>query len=313
MNSNAYGDWTTPAPIFLQRSLYKTKLSVFEKYVNVDNGGAIDNVPVIDGLVRIQNGLAIDNKIREYELNDKGELDYEFKGGLPNIADNGTESYKKSMTVKVFTGRNNSITTDWPADGMGFKGYLLGGMPTGSNFVTSGPNVVSMIIRDPQGSNSYAYYETGTTTSTEYSFDVEHGGTVGLNATLLLGAKTITFAGLGAGVIVEAQVVSEASLGVETTTNFIDNNTAISSVTNTKTWSTSAEPDFVGANGDMFIGNSTNIVYGKNIFVDLLPSIQCDGDANCVGSNPDYKIGISEGVRISPEFFHRVSIFTKSY
>ncbi len=304
VSSDNYGDWLTPKPVFIQRNTYKTKLKVFEQYTNSNKANVIDNVPVIDGTVRIQNGLAVNSKITDYNLNKLGELNYTFKGGLPNLTTGGAGDFQKTMTVKVFTGKGGTIVTDWPAGGGGFSGYVFGGMPTGNNFVSTGPNIVSMIIRDPHGSNSYAYYEEGNTNSTEYTFSVEDGEASSLNIKASFGMKQATYAGTPvAGVIVEAETKLDATIGLEQSTNWVNDSVSTVSTTNTKKWSTSGEPDFVGANGDVFIGNSTNIVYGKNVYVELLPNSLCDTDASCIDALVGgYSIGIYEGLRLSPEF-----------
>lgn len=302
VTGDSYGQWITPAPIFLQRSEYKTKVAVFEQYINVDKSNAMDKVPVIDGKVSIQNDLAVTTKVQNFALNSVGELDYTFSGGLPNTTTGGIGDFQKSMTVKVFTGKNGSIVSNWPSDGNGFKGYILGGMPTGNNFVTTGPNVVNMIIRDPHGSNSYAYYEAGTSSSTEISYEVENGEDVDSKITASMGQEVITFAGVGAGVIIETKSDYDLSVGIQQSTTWTDNNTSIVTTSNSKRWSTSSEPDFVGANGDVFIGNSTNIVYGKNVFVDVIPMSQCDATANCLDLGNGYNIGLYTGLRMNPQF-----------
>jgi len=229
-------------------------------------------------------------------------LDYTFSGGLPNTTTGGIGDFQKSMTVKVFTGKNGSIVSDWPADGNGFKGYILGGMPTGNNFVTTGPNVVSMIIRDPHGSNSYAYYEAGTSSSTEISYEVENGEDVDSKITASMGQEVITFAGVGAGVIIETKTDYDLGVGLQQSTTWVDNTTSVVTTSNTKKWSTSSEPDFVGSNGDVFVGNSTNIVYGKNVFVDIMPTSQCDPAANCLDLGNGFNIGLYTGLRMNPQF-----------
>lgn len=304
VSGDDYGQWKTPVPVFLQRGIYKTKIVVFEQYENIDNG-MIDNVPVIDGTVRIQNGLAIDTKINDYELNEFGELDYEFLGGLPNIASGGAGDFLKTMTVKVFTGQNGSIVTNWPSDGNGFKGYLFGGMPTGNNFVTTGPNVVDMILRDPYGTNSYSYFEEGSSYSRKQTYVVEDGIDEDRKLKASLGLRMITFAGVGVGTIADMVFTNDLNVGVKTTSNWVDNNSTVVTTTNTKKWSTSSTPNFVGAEGDLFIGHSTNIVYGKNTFVEIIPNAACGPDANCLNLSGDlngYSIGLSEGIRLNPEF-----------
>jgi hypothetical protein len=126
VSSNNFGEWLTPAPVFVQLKEYKTKIKVFEQYINSDNGNKIDNVPVIDGKINIQNDLAIDSKSNVYKLTKQGTYDYTFRGGLPNIATGGIGSFQKTMSVKVFTGTDGSIITDWPMMEVDLKDIFLG-------------------------------------------------------------------------------------------------------------------------------------------------------------------------------------------
>lgn len=310
VSTDNYNGWSgfTSYPMFKQRGQYQTKVTVFEQYNNVDvpANPSTDNVPVIDGKVQIQNAIAINTKKQTFDLDENGQVEYSFRGGLPNTAPNGANSFLNSMAVKVFTGKGGAIVSDWPSGGGGFKGYLIGGMPSGNNFVTAGPNVVSMIIRDPHGTGSYAFYEEGTSNSTEISYAVSNGEQTSASLTASFGAKVITYQGTPvAGVITEAETTADATIGVEQSTEWVDNSTSVVTTKNTKKWSTSDSPDFVGAIGDVFIGNSTNIVYGRNVYLDLIPDADCaDANAFCINASgiPGYQIGLYNGIRLSPEF-----------
>ena len=52
------------------------------------------------------------------------------------------------------------------------------------------------------------------------------------------------------------------ALGVGISNTSKDGKTVTSTYTFNKTLSTSSDPDYVGADGDLYIGNSKNIFYG---------------------------------------------------
>jgi hypothetical protein len=288
-------DPLTDYPVFSQRGKYNLKVSVFEKYTNKESS-AVDNVPVKGGIVEVQNELAVDNTKQTIEINDFGIASYEFVGGLPNI----TGDYLKSMSIIALTGKNNSVSTSWQYKGDNFKAYLLGGLPTGSNFVTTGPNEVDMILRDPYGSNSYAYLEKGATISTSKSTGFSTTSNVEISNKVDLGAKVITFAGVGAGIITETETLANVTIGLNTESAYTSNNTQTKTSTTTKRWQTSEDAGFVGAAGDVFIGNSTNIVYGKSVSIKFLPATSCP---TCVDKNvAGYQIAQDVGLRVNPEF-----------
>lgn len=291
----ANGDPKTPWPIFIQRNAYKLKINVFERYTNA-NTTAVDDVPVKDGTVEIINALALDNGRKLYQISSQGVVNYEFVGGLPNIVGDFTQS----MTIVAYTGNGGSIATSWQGNNAGsFKGYVFGGMPTGNNFVTTGPNQVDMILRDPYGSSSYSFLEKGSSVTKSSSYTVSDENNITAGMTFHFGANISTFVGLGAGVITETETEDDLSIGLESTQTWVDSKSTSTTITNTKAWQTSAEPDFVGANGDVFIGHSTNIVYGVSKMLTLLPDAQCTG---CVGVTGAYDIGMYNTLRLSPKF-----------
>jgi len=226
-------------------------------------------------------------------------------GGLPNITTGGIGDYLKSFSMVARTGPNHSINTPWlPNNGNSFFGYVLGGMPSGNNFVTTGPNEVVMILRDPPGSNSYSYMEQGTEFSMSKSTEVEVGESTDMNVLVDLGSRIVTFAGLGAGVITETETHFDANVGLERSSSYVDNTTTTSSISTTQRWQTSDDPYFDGTNGDVFIGYSTNIVYGVSTQINLLPTNTGEGhigeEFNHAGVF--YDIGVSKGLRMDPEF-----------
>jgi hypothetical protein len=296
---DSVGQPLTDYPVFNQRGRYNLKISVFEKYTNGDNGQE-DKVPVTDGSVEIQNFLAINQEKLTIDVNSQGVATYDFLGGLPNITQGGIGDYLKTMTIIAYTGKNGVISTPWTYNGGVFKGYVLGGLPTGSNFVTTGPNQVDMILRDPFGSTSFSYYEVGQSSSKTSSYEVSNSEAGAAEVTFSLGTEVTTFAGVGAGVIITTGVKADATIGLEHSETWLDNTTTTSTTTTTKLWQTSAETDFVGPTADVFIGHATNIVYGKSVFLNLVSD--CSG-GDCTGANVGgYRIGKHNAIRVNPKF-----------
>lgn len=296
------GNPLTAWPIFSQRNHYDLKIKVFENY---DNGTPADDtdddkVPVTDGIVGIQNAMAINNAMTNYEIDNFGIINYSFTAGLPNIIGDST----KSMSIIAYTGRGGSIQTKWnhnqPNNTADFKGYVFGGLPTGNNFVTAGPNQVDMILRDPYGSSSYAYFEVGGSVSKTSSYSVsnaESGTEVG---SVFFGTKVTTSFGTPfAQIETTVEVKGELSIGLEHSETWLTNNSSTSTTTTTKRWQTSSGLDFVGSLGDVFIGHSTNIVYGISKNLMLIPDAVCGG---CIDFAGPYDIGIFSALRMNPEF-----------
>jgi hypothetical protein len=300
VNDDSYGGWKFDAPIFTQYNTYKAKVKVFEQYTNNDNGGQIDKVPVIDGVVAIQNDFAINGFTQRFELDKFGEYTYEFVAGFPKL-EFDTVPLKQNLTLRVFTGKNGSIVSKWPVNKDYFEAYVVGNLPKkGSNFVTKGPNVPTMVIRDPYGSNSYSYLEKNTTTTSENSWSVNKGNTLESKFGVMLGVEIETTVGLGFAIRNKIETENTFGVSMKQSTQHIDEGTSYVSTTNTEIWQTSAEPDFVGAQGDIFIGNSTNLAYGESSTIGLQQTNSCANTSlPCIAG---YKIGATTSFRISPEF-----------
>ena len=161
-------------PVFKQSNLYESYIKVEEKYTNYDlTEEIIDLVPVKTGQISIINNIST-NPLEQTILLDSqdGDTLYSFRAGSPNIATSYEgKSFSKDWQITYESGSHNGNNIiSWEPDGEYYSGIIFGSKPEGSNFITEGPQVVSHILRDPPGSSSFAFYESGTSVarSTEY-------------------------------------------------------------------------------------------------------------------------------------------------
>lgn len=261
--------------IFESEENYTFDLKGFEEYVNHDvkNQPVASRVPLSNNVVTINNALSASQSVylenntagkpagslvelesNQLQLDSLGCAVYTWKAGLPNI----TAPYTRTLSISYDI---DDRTYNW--DGSGMNGIILGSLPTGNNFVTSGPDVVEMILRDPPGTGSSAEWTSGTVTSKSTSYggvwstenEVIATGKFGFDITTLTG-------GIGIGKIDEIKNTYDASAGFNVTTQGESASTWSRSVTTTRTISTSSASEYVGANGDVFIGSATNLIYG---------------------------------------------------
>lgn len=261
--------------IFESEENYTFDLKGFEEYVNHDvkNQPVASRVPLSNNVVTINNALSASQSVylenntagkpagslvelesNHLQLDSLGCAVYTWKAGLPNI----TAPYTRTLSISYDI---DDRTYNW--DGSGMNGIILGSLPTGNNFVTSGPDVVEMILRDPPGTGSSAEWTSGTVTSKSTSYggvwstenEVIATGKFGFDITTLTG-------GIGIGKIDEIKNTYDASAGLNVTTQGESASTWSRSVTTTRTISTSSASEYVGANGDVFIGSATNLIYG---------------------------------------------------
>ena len=261
--------------VFESLSKYTFKIEAYEEYINEDVKGSPAKyvVPLENVEVTIANELsseqlvyAIDNNVgkpagtlvevtdNKITLDSDGRATYIWKAGLPNV----TAPYTRTISMYYDI---DERTYNWSGNGM--PCIVLGSMPTGNNFVTAGPDMVEMILRDPPGSLSSAEWTSGSISS--YS---KSSGSVTTSETDAIlhwkfGPTLTTSVGFAVALENEAKSVFNLDVGVKVTTNIESANTWSHQITTTKSIATSAEPEYVGANGDVFVGTSNNLVFGK--------------------------------------------------
>ncbi|MBR0048609.1 MAG: hypothetical protein IJP74_04720 [Prevotella sp.] len=162
-------------PIFVQNKTYDFDINIAENYTNLDTKETFKEVPR-DALVSISNDASvlssvttqkemIDGKEQEAGMtvesfkiqvtpDSTGHVAYSFMGGWPNLA----EGHLRNMNVSVTV---DGRTTMWEAskDRTALDLILLGCLPSGTNFMTEGPDKVDYILRRPPGSTSVASFE----------------------------------------------------------------------------------------------------------------------------------------------------------
>ena len=265
--------------VFEQSEPYTFEIEAYEKYTNKDGTkDVVYTVPLKDLVVDIDNALSdeqpvyiedgtvdgdevtagqvADLKPNQLQLDSLGQATYTWKAGLPNISDPYTRTISMSYAI-------GGRTQTWSGNGM--KGIILGSMPTGSNFITSGPDMVDMILRDPPGTGSSAEWSSGTVVSHSTANMGTWSSENHLTTTSKLGVDATTITGVLPGVATVNGIESKSDVEVGVMVNIEGEagNTWSRTVTATKTISTSDAMEYVGAQGDVFVGTATNIIFGK--------------------------------------------------
>lgn len=293
------------APLFIEMDSYTFDIYAFEQYVNKDDkqNHVTEKVPLRNLEVIVSNALSSEQSVyaennpqggtpgevgqmvnNTLVLDSVGHATYMWKAGLPNI----TAPYKRTISMS-YDINDRAYMWDPAGDGTNMQeGIILGFLPTGNNFVTEGPTLLQMILRDPPGTASSAQWTTGTVKS-KYSYK---GNTVVTDNSLELvshwGNKTSLGSGIGFIVMTDVENKWDAGLGVKISNVSEDGNSWTSTVSTEKVISTSAEPEYVGANGDLFIGSSNNLIYGlaRNL------TLRRDGSDVTLGVKDTYTTGL---------------------
>ncbi len=295
--------YTFGYPVFIQNNQYRFLLKGYENYVNYDGEEPVHSqVPLSGTEVTITNELSADNVVtiegaiygeladNACLLDSLGEAVYVFRAGFPNILED--QDYTRGLNIKY---NHNGQALGWDGNST-FKAVIFGVLPTGTNFVTAGPDEVHMVLRDPPGSNSSAYWEQGTTATFsrkvggKFSSDAEFATVTRFGTELKTSTGTPLFA-----TITDFESKADMTVGTHVSSHIVDSKEDVKTVTTTKRISTSDSPDYVGEQGDVFIGSSTNVLFGKARSVCLIEN----GGSYSIGLKETYTTNSTFGTAFS--------------
>ena len=323
VNKEGTPNYTYGMPIFIQGNPYTFKLKGFEQYVNEDDDAEpiTTTVPLKDCVVTISNALSdgqavlvqveednekgytagdvVELQENQILLDENGEAVYTWKAGYPNI----TAPYSRNISMTYEIGGK---VNEWTINGNNFiEGVILGSIPTGSNFVTAGPDKLLMILRDPPGSNSSAEWSSGTVTTKEKTIGHKWASETTIKDSWEFGVKAVTFHGIGTGAITSTETKDEVTVGAKVVTEGENANTVSHSLTISETISTSDDPSMVGSMADVYVGYSSNLLFGKAREVNFLRD-----------ENDNVSLDVEEIVSVGSQFstkFSYTGYYIESY
>ena len=279
IGANGNVSYAYDAPVFQQGEQYNFNIHACQTYKNYDGGTTnpvVDIVPMDSMEVTASNGLSdeqyvairddvtykgknykagdlVEMQTSTFHLDAEGKATYAWTAGFPDL----TSPYNHKGFY--FTYNNGD---QWPAPKTAQQGIILGCVPTGVNFTTAAPDVVEMVLRDPPGSNSFATWEAGTTVTTTHTDFAKTVTDDKLITHLQAGFWQETEAGVGVVVVTRIEAKADLDAGVHSQTERGDEHTVITTTTLDRAISTSEKPEYVGAQGDVFIGRAKNYLFG---------------------------------------------------
>jgi len=246
-------------PIYTQFGDYSIQVQGQELYYNYDKSASapvINTVPVEGGTLIATNNLALENSEKVVvSTTDPSILTYSFKGGTPNT--DAATGFKRTIDLKY---RSNGV--DYPLTAYNKDGIILGGVADGSQtFVTAGPQLPDIILRDPPGSGSSATIEKGSSFSFSKENTSSSSNGSNLDTTVSLGF-TLSLGGGLAGPVMETESTNDLTTGVSTQQSSSNGKSVSTTYSFNQTISTSDNQDWVGGDADLYIGTSANQFYG---------------------------------------------------
>lgn len=305
-------------PVLSQKKLvYHWEVRAFEVYDNVDGNKLVsDTVPLVGQTININNALAsmrvdIDTTTVERkatlseETNTELTLDslgcrmYDFRVGFPNT--NGDHQLAAKFTLE-----KNGRTFTWEKSGI-----LFGQLPSdGNNFVTKGPDHVDIVLHDPPGSNSYAYIAAGSSYTSSITRTDVNTVTATEEVTMHYGPGISTSTGIGFAIENEEKIKVDVEINAEEEHVYTDNWEKNTTTTFNEQISTSADPNYIGSMADVYIGNSSNIIFGQMLQLALYPaSMDETGEGIPAG---DYRLFTKKVLTADQEFGTRF-VFTQQH
>ena len=206
-----------------------------------------------------QAGETVELKNNKLTLDSLGCARYKWRAGYPNVAYPYTRPISMSYNV---SGK------DYGWSGNGMQAVILGDLSTGNNFVTSGPDRLHTILRDPPGSGSSAEWSKGKVTTTTTLEGATWSESFEAGVVMHIGGSVLAFQGVSAPGITAGTMEVFDSKDDQTVYALLESEgesstTEENTLTITHTVSTSDDPGFVGDQGDVFIGSATNIIFGN--------------------------------------------------
>ena len=238
-------------PVF-HMAIYYFRVSSHEDYyynnVKESKDGQeikVDQVPTQGGTLKITNQMNTISQPEDVELDDNGSADVEITVNNPDIG-GSTKGIKK---LNFSVGKTTVPQLD---------AIVLGTRVKGNSYVTAGPIRLFNILRDPPGSNSYSYCETGQVYSyhSSYATGKAQQGSETVNSYF---GPSITS---GIGVLVTNDAINTVGVKSDHEVSSSDANSETFTITTTSRYQTSDDPLYVGADGDLILGTTSNIQYG---------------------------------------------------
>ncbi|MCW3125673.1 MAG: hypothetical protein JWO03_1331 [Bacteroidetes bacterium] len=180
-----------------------------------------------------------------------GTVLYPFIAGQPNVPDlAATHRYEKLLNLYV---NDNSLTANYNA------WMLIQGVRTLAPTFNTTPQLPIMVLHDPPGGASYSSIERDSSFSTNINVDFSSSDNTTTGTSVKVG-HTINIPVFGIPI---PGPYGQITINSTSGTGSDHNRSTTATFTASNTISTSSDPNYVGFNGDVFIGGAMNMKYAQ--------------------------------------------------
>ena len=265
-------------PLFLQDETYTMTIHVKESNYNVDTKEVLEEIPE-DAEIYINNEASASTSVACASMSENGEtfepgkvyqshtikaqpdkdgdLEYSFAAGYPNVVGN----YLRNLNISVTVGNR---TTVWQAPNKNtttqnaLEMIVLGGVLTGTNYITKAPDFVDMVLRRPPGSRGVASWTVDSVRCTSEGYKDHDAGTNGGQDYASVGPKLKDALGF-----TEFRVMANTKNG----RNHVMDTTRVTGSAQSyqvkEKMTTPSGGIFTQNDGDTYIGRATNMLFGR--------------------------------------------------
>ena len=247
-------------PIFQQGRTYQFRVSVYEDYYynNDPFSSGTDRVRLNGGKLKVYNGFKSgeNTATATYPLNEAGEANIQVEVDNLSLLATGTNALR---TLDLSIEREGG-SLDYQA----LRGFVTGNYVENGDLraVTADIRVFD-VLRDPPGSGSSCSLEKGASYKSVNPFAITLKA--GINLNFKIGTaynqsvgvvSTVSYS----GVSVSAGKTNAFTLPLVASIKY--NSSYSYTYSNTEKISTGSSPSFVGADADVFVGHTTEVLYG---------------------------------------------------
>lgn len=306
-------------PVFEQLNKYYAIIKVIEKYENIDvplsSPNRNDNVPV-NGNLRIYNNIGLSSLNFIEAPIEQGYYLYSFTAGTPNqLINSQNPQYSFTKTLQIeFVPEIGQTINFLPNQGdlvsQYYRAFVFGTIAGNSNFTSTGPQVVDLILRDPPGSASSVTWNKGVSYSTAESWNVGNSYGSSLEIRAARGVRNVVLFTLplgGPGSEIETELENDFNFGASFSKSINSEGELVTTVTNSRTISTGGDPGSVGAGADIYFGKAQNITFGNSDQVTLVDTATCrvieseNSGMMCIGNElSGYRVAKLKGFYVMP-------------
>ena len=268
--------YTLGHPAFMADATYLFELQAQEEYRFENRTDTVpDIVKLKSGTVYFNNDLVGNQRTDEVQLDTLGHGLYQFKP--QNMTFLGTdENALRTLDINLlYDGTYYDIM---PMNGQPLRAFVMGAVANeGVETVTKGAIHLIDILRDPPGTNSYSYIESGSKWKYSYTWSLD--GELGFNFDVTKGKASSLVNGVWLVTTPSTSGSSAATISSNQTNFSISFEVGVQAgggkvhtyeLNTTERIQTSSDAKWIGPDADLYIGMTDNLAFGTGVSVRLV-------------------------------------------